>query len=334
MPTIREVAQKAGVSYTTVSHVINNTRRVSTPVRERVLAAMQELGYRPNALARSLRRGETKTIGLILPDSANPFFAEVGRAIENAAFRSQYSVILCNTEGDQAKERVYTEVLQNKQVDGLIFVAAGDQPDALQEIAARGLPVVVIDRDCSQPELDTVITDNFEGGRQAGSHLAQIPNLRAACITGPSNLTPSAQRFVGFQQALHEAGIELREEWVLRGDFHPHSGYQAALHWLKAAQRPNAIFCCNDMMAIGVLRAAAELGVTVPQELEVIGFDDIELASYTHPPLTTVAQPKTQIGETAVRLLLERIADVWLPARREILPTTLIIRKTTHEEKP
>ena len=329
MTTIREVAEKAGVSYTTVSHVINNTRYVSEDVRARVLAAMQDLDYRPNALARSLRRGETKTIGLILPDSANPFFAEVGRVIENAAFHSNYSVILCNTEGEIPKERIYTEVLQNKQVDGIIFVAAGDQPDALGEIAARNLPLVVIDRDSGQLDLDTVITDNLAGGAQAGHWLARIPNLKAACITGPSNLTPSAQRVIGFKQALAEEGLSVREDWIVRGDFQPKSGYQAAYKILQSDDRPNAIFSCNDMMAIGVLRAAAELGLSVPKDLAVIGFDDIDLASYTQPPLTTIAQPKKTVGETAVRLLLERINQADLPARREILPTTLILRKST-----
>jgi len=329
MPTIREVAEKAGVSYTTVSHVINNTRYVSENVRERVLSAMKELGYRPNALARSLRRGETKTIGLILPDSANPFFAEIGRVIENAAFRYEYNVILCNTEGDVTKERVYTEVLQNKQVDGIVFVATGDQPDALQEISERNLPVVVIDRDSGQFELDTVITDNRTGGAQAANFLAHTQDLKVACITGPSNLTPSAQRVIGFQQSLAESGIQIREEWIVKGDFHPNSGYQAAYQLLQSSDRPNAIFSCNDMMAIGVLRAAAELGISVPDDLQIVGFDDIELASYTHPPLSTVAQPKKEIGETAVRLLLERINDFELPARREILPTSLILRKTT-----
>jgi LacI family transcriptional regulator len=329
MPTIREVAEKAGVSYTTVSHVINNTRYVSENVRERVLAAMKDLGYRPNALARSLRRGETKTIGLILPDSANPFFAEVGRVIENAAFRSGYNVILCNTEGDINKERVYTEVLQNKQVDGIVFVAAGDQPDALQEIAEGNLPVVVIDRDSGQLELDTVITDNLTGGAQAAHCLSRLIDPQVACITGPSNLTPSAQRVIGFQQALSDLNINIREDWIVRGDFHPDSGYKAAYQLLQLTHRPNAIFSCNDMMAIGVLRAAAELGLCIPDDLQVVGFDDIELASYTHPPLSTVAQPKKEIGETSVRLLLERINNNNLPARREILPTKLILRKTT-----
>jgi LacI family transcriptional regulator len=329
MPTIREVAEKAGVSYTTVSHVINNTRYVSENVRDRVLVAMKELGYRPNALARSLRRGETKTIGLILPDSANPFFAEVGRGIENAAFHSGYNVILCNTEGDINKERVYTEVLQNKQVDGIVFVATGDQPDALQEIAEGNLPVVVIDRDLCQLELDTVIADNLSGGAQAARCLLRNHEPKVACITGPSNLTPSAQRVTGFQQALSELNINIREDWIVRGDFHPETGYKAAYQLLQSTDRPNAIFSCNDMMAIGVLRAAAELGLSIPGDLQVVGFDDIELASYTHPPLSTVAQPKKEIGETSVRLLLERINDNNLPARREILPTKLILRKTT-----
>lgn len=326
MPTMREVAQRAGVSPTTVSHVVNNTRYVSEEVRARVNAVMEELGYRPNALARSLRRGETQTLGLILPDSANPFFAEVGRSIEAAAFETGYNVILCNTEGDLEKESLYVDVLMKKQVDGVIFVAAGDHSGALQAILKRGGLVVVVDRDLAGVTLDTVLSDNYQGGYLATRHLIALGHRRIACIAGPSNLTPSAQRVLGYRQALEEAGLPFDEGLLLRGDFHPESGRQATHTLLARPQAPSAIFACNDMMAIGALRAAAERGMRVPQDLAVVGYDDIELASFTNPPLTTVQQPKDQIGKTAVRLLLERFVQRDLPPRRELLPSTLIVR--------
>jgi len=326
MPTIREVANRAGVSSTTVSHVINNTRFVSAEVRQRVQAAMEELGYRPNALSRSLRRGETKTLGLILPDSANPFFAEIGRSIETAAFSQGYNVILCNTDGDFGREQTYVEVLLNKQVDGIVFVAAGDRSDSLSQILKRDLPIVVVDRDLPEVQLDTVLSDNFQGGFLATQHLIGLGHSRIACISGPSHLTPSALRVTGYKQALLKANLPLDERLIVRGDFHPHSGWQAALYLLSLPEKPSAIFACNDLMAMGVLRAAAECGISVPSDLAVMGYDDIELSSYTTPALSTIHQPKAEIGRAAVQMILERINDRSLPPRREMHSATLVVR--------
>jgi LacI family transcriptional regulator len=332
MTTIREVAEKAGVSSATVSHVINKTRFVSVVVQERVRKSMDELGYHPNALARSLRRGETKTIGLILPDSANPFFAEIGRAIENAAFESEYSVVLCNTENDQNKERLYTEVLEDKQVDGMIFVAAGDQTDSLHRLIQGKLPVVLVDRDLPSLEVDTVLSDNFLGGRLATQHLIDLNHQRIGCITGPSNLNPSAKRVAGYRAALMDAGIPLDETLIIRGDFHPESGRLAALELLGLSNRPTAIFVCNDMMAVGALRAAMESGLRVPEDLSLIGYDDIELACYTTPPLTTIQQYKMEVGRVAVEILVNRINKKQLNPQRLTLPVSLVVRGSCQEQ--
>ena len=329
MTTIREVAKKAGVSPTSVSHVVNNTRFVSDDVRERVKAAMRELNYRPNALARSLRRGETHTLGLILPDSANPFFAEVGHAIESASFSFGYSVILCNTENDENKERLYTEVLENKQLDGIIFVGAGGNREAISEVVQNGLPLVVVDRDMGNLELDTVTTENYQGGLLATQHLLSLGHQVIACITGPSNISPSADRVTGYRAALQQAGIPVKESLLVRGDFHAPSGYSAALQLLQLTPRPTAIFVCNDMMAIGALRAAAQLELNVPNNVAIVGFDDIELASYITPSLTTIAQPKQEIGQLAVKLLFERIRNPSLPPRHNILSTQLVVRESS-----
>lgn len=329
MPTMRQVAERAGVSPTTVSHVINQTRFVSAATQQRVLVAMKELGYRPNILARSLRRGETHTLGLILPDSANPFFAEIGRKIEEAAFKENYSVILCNTEGDTAKELWYVDVLGKKQVDGIIFVGTGDQADSLLLLFDQEIPLVLVDRDLPEVEVDAVLTDNLLGGQQATSHLIDLGHRRIGCITGPSHLTPSAQRVTGYRHALEDAGLPVDEGLIKRGDFHPESGHTAALSLIALANAPTAIFVCNDLMAIGVLFAAAEVGRRVPEDLSVVGFDDIELASYTIPSLTTISQPKSQIGRTAVKLLIERIADKSRPVQRVLLSTSLIQRRSS-----
>ncbi len=326
MPTIQEVAKKAGVSPTTVSHVINNSRFVADETRQRVEAAMEELHYRPNALARSLRRGQTHTLGLILPDNSNPFFAEIAHSIETAAFEQGYSVILCNTEDDLDKEDLYVDVLSNKQVDGMIFVAAGNQTGSLHALLRHKLPVVIVDRDLPEVDVDAVLTDNQQGGYLATQHLIALGHQRIGCIAGPSHLTPSAQRVTGYREALMEAGLAVDDALIVRGDFHPESGCRAARALLDCHDAPTAIFACNDLMAVGVLRTVLELGRRVPDDLMIVGFDDIELASYTTPALTTVAQPKVEMGKQAVQMLIERMADKNRPLQRKVLQPKLIIR--------
>ena len=329
MATIREVAESAGVSYATVSHVINNTRVVTPETRERVLAAMAALNYRPNALARSLRQGKTNTMGLVLPDSANPFFAEISRSIEDEAFKKGYSVFLCNTELDTKRELFYVDVLSKKQVDGIIFVAAGDQADSLDFLVQRNMPVVMIDRDVPNVDVDAVLTDNQLGGFLATQHLIELGHTRIVCIAGPSSITPSAERITGYRRALEEAGIPYDESLIIRGDYHAQSGMEITHSILKMQPRPTAIFALNDLMALGALRAAAEAGCSVPRELAVVGYDDLEIAHFTNPPLTTIAQPKKEIGAQAVNLLVERMALKSRPPSRLVLPPELIVRRST-----
>lgn len=329
MATIREVAERSGVSYATVSHVINNTRVVSQGTRERVLAAMAALNYRPNALARSLRQGKTNTIGLVLPDSANPFFAEISRSIEDEAFKKGYSVFLCNTELDTQRELFYVDVLSKKQVDGIIFVAAGDQADSLDFLLRRNMPVVMIDRDVPNVEVDAVLTDHQLGGFLATRHLLDLGHNRIACIAGPSSITPSAERITGYRNALEEAGIPYDENLIIRGDYHAQSGMEITHSVLKMNPRPTAIFALNDLMALGALRAAAEVDCSVPDDLAVVGYDDLEIARFTNPPLTTISQPKKAIGAQAINLLVDRISNKSRPPSRLVLPPELVVRRST-----
>ncbi|HVF24393.1 MAG TPA: LacI family DNA-binding transcriptional regulator [Anaerolineales bacterium] len=331
MATIREVAESARVSYATVSHVINNTRLVSQETRERVLEAMAALNYRPNALARSLRQGKSNTIGLVLPDSANPFFAEISRSIEDEAFKKGYSVFLCNTELDTQRELLYVDVLSKNQVDGIIFVATGDQADSLDFLLRQNMPVVMIDRDVPNVEVDAVLTDNQLGGFLATHHLIELGHKHIACIAGPSSITPSAERIIGYRRALEQGGISYDENMVLRGDYHAQSGMEMTHSILKMNPRPTAIFALNDLMALGALRAAAEAGYTVPRDLAVVGYDNLELARFTNPPLTTISQPKKEIGAQAVNLLVDRISQKSRPPSRLVLAPELIIRRSTKE---
>src|SRR5688572_12278237 len=331
MATIREVAESARVSYATVSHVINNTRLVSQETRERVLEAMAALNYRPNALARSLRQGKSNTIGLVLPDSANPFFAEISRSIEDEAFKKGYSVFLCNTELDTQRELLYVDVLSKNQVGGIIFVATGDQADSLDFLLRQSMPVVMIDRDVPNVEVDAVLTDNQLGGYLATHHLIELGHKRIACIAGPSSITPSAERIIGYRRALEQAGLAYDENLIVRGDYHAQSGLEITHSMLTMNPRPTAIFALNDLMALGALRAAAEADCSVPKDLAVVGYDDLEIAHFTNPPLTTIAQPKKKIGVQAVNLLVDRISQKSIPTSRLVLAPELIIRRSTQE---
>jgi LacI family transcriptional regulator len=326
---MRDVAERAGVSVTSVSHVINETRPVSDELRQRVLAAMDELGYQPNRLARSLRRGQTHTIGMIIPDSANPFFAEMARGVEDTSFRSGYNVILCNSDGDLNKERLYTSVLVEKRVDGILFIAAGLSTNGILDLRAQKTPLVVVDRDLPDAAVDSVLTDNARGGWLATRHLIDLGHRRIACITGPSDVTPSAERVTGYRQALEAEGIPANGNLIVRGDFQYESAYRAAIQLLQIEDPPTAFFACNDLMAVAVMSAALELGQQVPDDLSVVGYDDVRLAAFANPPLTTIAQPKYEMGVVAATMLLERIRDPQAPVQRRVFESSLVMRKST-----
>ncbi len=327
---MRDVAEKAGVSITSVSHVINQTRPVSQELQQSIQAAMRELGYQPNALARSLRRKKTHIIGVIVPDSANPFFAEVTRALELALFKQQYAVILGNSDGKLEREHLYTNTLIEKQVDGIVFVAVGQtgQEHALL-IQKMQMPLVLVDRDVPRLAVDSVLADNAQGGRLATEHLLALGHRRIGCITGPSDLTPSADRVTGYRSALTNAQIPVDESIIRKGDFQFQSGFDAARQLLTLPQPPTAIFACNDLTAVGAISAAVALGLRVPQDVSVVGFDDVPLASFANPPLTTIHQPSHEMGALAAEILLDRLQNRELPPRRKLLETRLVVRQST-----
>ncbi len=330
-PTQYDVARLAGVSQVAVSKVLNNSPSIYLPeeTRRRILRAMDTVGYKPNVLARSLRMGKTHTLGLILPDSSNPFFAEIGKHIEARAFSLGYSLIICNTEGDPAREQFYSEVLYCKQVDGIIFVSSGNQPDCLRSLLDYGLPLVVVDRELPGCVVDVVMLDNFQGGYLAAQHLISLGHRKIACITGPSNVNPSSERVSGFKTALEENGIGFNHGRLRQADLRMESGWRLAYDLFNQPDPPTAIFACNDLMALGVLRAAAESGLRVPHDLSVVGFDNIALSSYTTPPLTTIAQPTDQISMRTIDLLMERIKSKEKDPARELLPAALIVRASS-----
>lgn len=330
LPTINDVARLAGVSTTTVSHIINGTRFVSDELKDRVDKAIVELGYRPNSLARGLRRGESKTIGLIVPDNSNPFFAEILRTIENIGHANGYSVILCNSDSDVEKEASYTELLYAKQVDGIVFVTTNNSIEHLQQLSHSGIPFVVVDRDLHIKDNDVILVDNFKGGYEATQYLIQLGHKRIACITGPSRLTPSADRVGGYRKALKDAGIQIDADCIVPGDFQVEGGESAMQQLLALKNVPTAVFACNDMMALGAMRALRKAGLSAPNDMSLIGFDNIALTSVVSPALTTVAQPMFEIAKSSFESLITRMQEKTsaLPARKIILPTKLIIRES------
>ncbi len=326
MPTIRDVAHAAGVSTSTVSHVINDTRFVSPETRQRVLAAMQRLNYSPNRLASSLRSNQTLTLGVLLPNSANPYFAEILVGIENTCFDLGYNIILGNANDDPERELAYLRVLISRQVDGILLISTGSYAESITYLTQQQVPVVVVDRAPGIESVTEIFTDNKEGGLLATRHLIELGHTDIACITGPSFLSPSADRVVGYKQAMAEANLLLDDAWIVSGDFQLGSGYRACQRLLQLDNQPTAVFACNDLMAVGALCAIHETRRRVPDDVSVIGYDDIPLASYTTPRLTTIAQPAREIGEIAVLRLIEALRSDEATAERECLPVKLVER--------
>ncbi|KIQ21926.1 LacI family transcriptional regulator [Variovorax paradoxus] len=330
MATIKDVALRAGVSVTTVSHVVNDTRHVSAKGRERVELAIRELGYVPNAMARSLKSNTTSTLGMLIPNSSNPYFAEIVRIVEDRCFGAGYTLVLCNTDDEPRRQSVYLQVLAERRIDGLIVVSTGDDDSLVTQLQGLRIPTVLVDREIADPSCDLVETAHMQGGLLAVRHLLSLGHKRIACIGGPEGLTPSEQRIEGWRMALAEAGTTPNADALLwRGAFTSQSGYEAMHAILRTEHPPSAVFVCNDLMAIGALRAAHESGVHVPDELSIVGFDDIELSAYTSPPLTTVAQPKERIGALAVDMLLERVGGKRRDARKVVLQPELRVRAST-----
>lgn len=332
MATIKDAALRAGVSVTTVSHVVNDTRHVSAKGRERVEEAIRELGYVPNAMARSLKSNTTSTLGMLIPNSSNPYFAEIVRIVEDRCFGAGYTLVLCNTDDEPRRQSVYLQVLAERRIDGLIVVStgAGDDDSLVTQLHGLRIPTVLVDREIADPACDLVETAHMQGGLLAVRHLLSLGHKRIACIGGPVGVMPSEQRIEGWRMALAEAGTAPNADALLwRGGFTSQGGYEAMHAILRTEEAPSAVFVCNDLMAIGALRAAHESGVRVPDELSIVGFDDIELSAYTSPPLTTVAQPKERIGALAVDMLLERVGGKRRDARKVVLQPELRVRAST-----
>ena len=327
-PTIRDVARAAKVSIGTVSSVINNSSLVAEATRRRVQGLIAELGYEPNNAARTLKRGRISSIGIIVPDLKNPYFAAVAEGIERAAAQSDVLMVLCLTSAEVEREEYYAQVLRNQRLDGVIYLSGTGLPSrSLQQLAERG-NVVFVDERLPGIDLPFVSADNRVGARALAKHVLAAGHRRIAIIGGPPRLWTSEQRLAGYREAIAAAGLDPDAIPVREGDYSERSGYQAAAGLLDAPprRRPTALICANDMMAMGAIRACRELGLRIPAGISIAGFDDIPAAELLDPPLTTVAQPGETMGEAAAELLLHRIGVRALPPERTDFPTIFMPR--------
>ncbi len=307
--TIKDVARAAGVSVTTVSHVLNATRHVAPRASARVRSAIAELGFRPSAVARALKADRTRSIGMLVTSSTNPFFAEVIRGVEEGCFARGYSLILCNTGDVSERLESYLTTLVAKRIDGLAVMTTNlDQRFFHRLGERRPLPVVAIDT-LNVPDTTIVNDDSEAGGRLAGRYLVQRGFRRLAVIAGMEDHPRSRERLAGFRAALAEAGLNLDPALVLPSDLTVGGGFAAmqALLDRSGEDPPEAVFCLNDLLAVGGLCALDKRGLRVPDDISIIGYDDIELAAYTVPPLTTIRQPAAEIGRRAAEILIAQI---------------------------
>ncbi|WP_407333548.1 substrate-binding domain-containing protein [Enterovibrio sp. 27052020O] len=309
MATMKDIAKLAGVSTSTVSHVINKTRFVSDEIAERVNSAAKELKYyAPSALARSLKISRTNTFGMIVTTSTNPFFGEVVKGVERSCYLAGYNLILCNTEGDAKRMKASIETLMQKRVDGFILMCStleGEYTEVLERLSS--VPVVVMDWGPISLPCDKIQDNSLRGGYLATKHLIEKGHKDIGCITGPLIKHQAKMRYEGFKRAMKEAQLPIKSHWVVEGDFECEGGYQALEQFQNGASMPSAIFAGNDMMAMGLMNAAQAHGISVPDDLSIMGYDDIHIAKYMSPSLSTVHQPKYRLGKAAVDALIQRI---------------------------
>src|ERR1700722_14465629 len=305
--SIYDVAREAGVSVFTVSAVVNKKSHVGKKLLERVEAAIQKLNYRPNLIARSLAKQRTHTIGMIVPDIANPFFPMVVRGAEDAAQKHGYNLLLCNSDDNLDKEEKAVELLLSKRVDGILLTKAADdfRPELRQMIGEVNIPFVLVMRTYPKLTKDAVITDDYQGAHDAVCHLARAGRRRIGLISGPLKTSNAKARWEGFHDALKAKGLPYEPELVVEGDYRIESGFRAG-HALLS-HRPDGIYVANHLMTVGLLKAAEEMGLRCPEDFGLVSFDDYPWLSIFRPRLTTVELPKHQLGSEAAELLIRRI---------------------------
>lgn len=326
--TIKDIAKAADVSVTTVSRVLNDKPDVSPNTRENVLEKINELGYKPNSIARGLALQKTNTLGLIIPDISNPFFPDIARGVEDMANQKGYSVIFCNTDNEQKKEKEAIELMKEKQVDGILLSLSTTNEKELKNLRQVEYPIVQIDRKIPNINYPSITIDNVKSAYTATKFLIENGHKKIAHITGDLETITGYQRLKGFKKAISEKNIKLNNSYIKNGDYSKRSGYNNMLALLKSNNPPSAVFIANDLMAVGAYQAVFEMNLSIPEDISIIGHDNIDVTKLVNPTLTTMAQPKYKLGKKAVQLLIAEIESNELSNEEIILNTNLINRNS------
>lgn len=328
--TINDIAKIAGVSRSTVSRVLTDNPNVKVSTREKVKAVIEAHNYQPNSLARGLALGKINVVALIIGDIRNPFYSELTWVIEGILNRNGYLVVLCDSEYDIEKEELYLKAVKQYGFSGVVMTSAMESENLISILKSMDCPVVLLNRYIKSFEEDVVVLDNFQGGYIATKHLIDLGHTKIGIITGPLNSTSSMERFNGYKSALQDYGIKYREDFVMHGNLKVESGYEYGVSLLKRkSTKPTAVFAGNDLMAIGIMEAYKNMGMNIPENLSLVGFDDIPLASTPSINLTTIRQPFRELGETVAELVLKRINNERLEYKKVIFSPQLVIRGTT-----
>jgi LacI family transcriptional regulator len=327
--TMKDVAEAARVSKSTVSHVINGTRFVDDETKRRVQRAIDELGYLPNAAARSLTTKRSQTLGVIVGDVANYFFSELLKGVEETVRSQEYSLIVCNTSETLELEDHYLRLLLSQKVDGIIAMATSQQWTSVSEAQVRHMPIVFVDREFPGLEGQRFVgVDNARGAYLAVEHLIGLGHRKIGTLAGAQGLSTMSDRLRGFRQAMGDHGLEVPDAWVVPSELSADAGHAAANRILAGPERPTALFIANNYLTLGALLALRENGLQCPDDVSIVGFDDHPWAAVTHPPLTVVRQPAMQIGATAGQMILDSIRANDSEPRRVVLECELVIRRS------
>jgi DNA-binding LacI/PurR family transcriptional regulator len=332
MSTLKEVAKKANVSITTVSRVINDPEKVNSETRERVREAMEALNFQPNRVAQRLRgnKGRSRLLGLIIPDIQNQFYSSIVRGIEDMSYGKDYAIILCNTDENPEKEKFYLDVLKSESVDGIILPPIRQNGNLIRELLEAKIPVICFDRKLSSESIDTVIVDNEMGGYMAASHLLEAGHKKIAVITSSLQFTSFEDRLRGYENALVDSGIEINENLIKKGDHRKsETGKQLALELLDQDPKPTAIFVLNNQMALGAIEAINERKLKIPDDISIVGFDDIQWARVISPSITVIRQPAYEMGRRIAELFFQKVKDPEREPVQIILQPKLIVRQST-----
>ncbi len=331
MASLQEVAARAKVSIATVSRVLNKSDKVVPETSAIVEQALRDLGYRPSRVARRLRmnNGRAHLVGLIIPDIQNPFYAEIARGVEDAAYAAKYALLLCNSDENPDKERFYLDVMRDESVDGIVLPPFDDTDFAVIEVVKTGMPVVCVDRSLAKVKTDLVEVDNYQGALEAVNHLLDKGHTAIALIEGRTQVSTSRERRRGYLDALAARGIAPRKDFMRAGDFKQESGRVLATELLALRKPPTALFVCNNLMTVGALACLHQRGLRVPGDVAVVGFDDLPWAEALDPPPTVVRQPAYEVGRQAMELLLKRIMDPVRPPVTVRLRPELVVRRST-----